>query len=120
MSKAFDWAQIGLKDTDRLNLHGLRRTAATLMLTAGQPVHEVARYLGHSPQVLLTSYSHVLRGRQEHVASTTSALLNPQRSSEAESERSFRGANDEIGPKAAQNPSTFAASCGIRWATNRD
>ena len=46
-----------------------------------------------------------------------SALLNPQRSSEAESERSFRGANDDlaqIGPKAAQNPSTFAASCGIR------
>ena len=32
VSKAFDWAQIGLKDTDRLNLHGLRRTAATLML----------------------------------------------------------------------------------------
>lgn len=50
VSKAFDWAQIGMNDLDRLNLHGLRHTAATLMLTASQPVHEVARYLGHSPQ----------------------------------------------------------------------
>ena len=43
---------------------------ATLMLTAGQPVHEVARYLGPQPTALLTSDSHVLRGRQEHVGYT--------------------------------------------------
>ena len=100
MSKAFDWAQIGL-DAERLNLHGLRHTAATLMLTAGQPVHEVARYLGHSPQVLLTSYSHVLRGRQEQVASTMSAVLKPAPSSNSERETSNRGAIDTVGPKLA-------------------
>jgi hypothetical protein len=72
------------------------------MLTAGQPVHEVSRYLGHRPQVLLISYSHVLRGRHEHVASSMSALLDPPRASEAKSERSLRRANDEIGPRAPE------------------
>jgi hypothetical protein len=71
------------------------------MLTAGQPVHEVARYLGHSPQVLLTSYSHVLRGRQEHVASTMSALLKP--SSETKSETSGHGAIERIGTTLVPN-----------------
>ena len=71
------------------------------MLTAGQPVHEVARYLGHSPQVLLTSYSHVLRGRQEHVASTMPALLDPRQNSEAEAKSPVREANDQIGPRLA-------------------
>src|SRR5678816_449023 len=67
--------------------------------------NEVAWYLGHSTQVLLTSYSHVLRGRQEHVASTMSALLNPRPSSEARSERSHRGdkLRDSLGDQPGLN-----------------
>ena len=80
------------------------------MLTAGQPVNEVARYLGHRPQVLLP-YSHVLRGRHEHVASTISAILDPPRASEAKSERSLRAANDEIGPRA---PEPEPRCCNVR------
>jgi hypothetical protein len=38
----------------------LRHTLATLMIYEGRPIMEVAAILGHSPQVCLSTYAHVL------------------------------------------------------------
>lgn len=47
-------------------LHGLRHTHATLLLSAGVPVHIVAKRLGHStPVITMTTYAHVLPRAQE-------------------------------------------------------
>ena len=61
-----------------VRLHGLRHTAATLML--GQGVHPkiVQERLGHS-QISLTldTYSHVLPGMQDEAARRMDGLLAP-------------------------------------------
>jgi integrase len=45
-----------------LTLHGLRHTAATLMLTAGMPMHDVSAILGHSnPTTTAQIYAQTLR-----------------------------------------------------------
>jgi len=50
----------------RISLHGCRHTCATNMLKAGQPVHVVSRFLGHSNvQITLDTYGHVLPGQNE-------------------------------------------------------
>jgi integrase len=50
----------------RISLHGCRHTCATLMLKAGQPIHVVSRWLGHSSvQITLDTYAHVLPGQDE-------------------------------------------------------
>lgn len=41
-------------------LHTLRHTAATLMLTAGVPLHVVAARLGDDPKTVLSTYAHLL------------------------------------------------------------
>lgn len=61
-SKAFSRA---VKDAGAptLTLHGLRHTAATLLLRDGASVHLVARMLGHKdPSVTLKVYSHAIPG----------------------------------------------------------
>jgi integrase len=44
---------------DRIRLHDVRHSVATILLEAGQPVHVVARVLGHDPAVLMAVYAHV-------------------------------------------------------------
>lgn len=44
----------------RTRLHDLRHTAASLMLASGIAPYRVAEYLGHSQQVLTTTYAHVM------------------------------------------------------------
>ena len=70
-------------------------SAAALTLTAGQLVHEIARTWAQPTRP-------GARRRLQCDASTMSAFLNPWHSSGAESERSFRGANDRIGPRALE------------------
>lgn len=49
-----------------ISLHGCRHTCATNMLKAGEPVHVVSRFLGHSNvQITLDTYAHVLPGQDE-------------------------------------------------------
>ena len=44
-----------------------RHTGATKMLAAGEPVHVVAQFLGHSKvQTTLDTYTHVLPAQGEH------------------------------------------------------
>jgi integrase len=44
----------------RTRQHDLRHTAASLMLATGIPPYRAAEYLGHSLQVLTTTYAHIL------------------------------------------------------------
>lgn len=46
----------------RWSTYDLRHAAATTWLAAGVPIGEVARRLGHSPEVLLSTYAGVLLG----------------------------------------------------------
>ena len=53
----------------RVRLHDLRHLHATWLLTAGQPVHEVARRLGHRDAVVtLSTYAHIVGGRDSVLA----------------------------------------------------
>lgn len=45
-----------------VHFHALRHFFASSLLSAGVPVHEVASVLGHSSQMLLSTYAHVLPG----------------------------------------------------------
>ena len=53
-------------------LKTLRHTNASLRLQAGQSVPYVANQLGHSPEILLSTYAHVIRG----MGSTQAELLD--------------------------------------------
>lgn len=59
-TKAFA-AAVRTADVDRITLHGLRHTAATLLLRDGAPITAVSKMLGHKDvSVTLDVYSHVL------------------------------------------------------------
>ena len=45
-----------------VHFHALRHFFASSLLSAGVPVHEVSAVLGHSSQMLLSTYAHVLPG----------------------------------------------------------
>lgn len=61
-SKAFARA-VKAAGVPTLTLHGLRHTAATLLLRDGASVHLVARMLGHKdPSITLKVYSHAIPG----------------------------------------------------------
>ena len=59
----------------RVKFHGTRHTVATLLLQAGVPPVDVAARLGHSVQMLLSTYSHALPGQQQVAAAKLAALL---------------------------------------------
>lgn len=52
----------------RVHMHALRHVFASGLLTTGVPVQDVAKALGHSIEVLLRTYAHVLEGHSERVA----------------------------------------------------
>jgi integrase len=56
-------------------LHTLRHTAATLMLTNGQPLHVVAARLGDRPETILRVYAHLLPRSDEGAAAGMAELL---------------------------------------------
>lgn len=61
----------------RITVHGLRHTCATLMLSAGVPVHVVQRQLGHkNAEMTLNVYSHVLPSMGDDAASRLAVLLH--------------------------------------------
>jgi integrase len=68
---------IGKAGVKRISVHGLRHTAATLMLNDGQPVHVVAARLGHSEtSTTWNVYSHVLRDTHKSAAEALGKLLH--------------------------------------------
>jgi integrase len=59
-----------------IRLHDLRHTHATILLTAGVPVHVVSARLGHASAVVtMTVYAHVLPGSQRDAADRFAALV---------------------------------------------
>jgi integrase len=59
-----------------IKFHGLRHTCATLLLSAGEPVHVVSERLGHaSAMMTLNVYSHVVGNMQKRAASRVGGLL---------------------------------------------
>jgi integrase len=52
-------------------------TCATLLLTAGEPVHVVSQRLGHARvEITLNTYAHVLPDMQKQAAATMGAILH--------------------------------------------
>ena len=61
---------------ERVRLHDLRHTHATLLLKAGVPIKVVSERLGHStPAFTMATYQHVLPGMQREAAETFESLL---------------------------------------------
>lgn len=52
----------------RVHMHSLRHFFASGLLTEGVPVQDVAAVMGHSVEVLLQTYTHVLTGHSERVS----------------------------------------------------
>jgi hypothetical protein len=60
-------------------LHDLRHVHATMLLTAGVPVHVVAERLGHAdPAITLRVYAHVIRKSADGVAATFAAAVSAE------------------------------------------
>lgn len=57
------------------SLHVLRHTAATLALTAGVPLHVVAARLGDKPEIVLSTYAHLLPQSDAQAADAVAAAL---------------------------------------------
>jgi len=59
-----------------IRLHDTRHTHATILLTAGVPVHVVSQRLGHASAVVtMTVYAHVLPGSQREAADRFARLI---------------------------------------------
>lgn len=75
-SKAFTRAVAGAEGVPTITLHGLRHTAATLLLRDGASVHLVARLLGHKdPSVTLKVYSHAIPGDDSALTDQLAQLI---------------------------------------------
>jgi integrase len=74
-SKAFARA-VSSTGAPTLTLHGLRHTAATLLLRDGASVHLVARMLGHKdPTITLQVYSHAIPGDSSALADQLERII---------------------------------------------
>jgi integrase len=68
--------ELGNDALPRIRLHDLRHSHATILLTAGVPVHVVSQRLGHTSAVVtMTVYAHVLPGSQRDAADRFAALV---------------------------------------------
>lgn len=64
-------------EVPRIKFHGLRHTCATLLLNAGEPVHNVSKRLGHkSVMMTMEVYAHLLDGSGQQMAATMGAILH--------------------------------------------
>ncbi|MGI8761747.1 MAG: tyrosine-type recombinase/integrase [Jatrophihabitantaceae bacterium] len=76
--RATDWAkstaEVGLAG---LRIHDLRHTAASLMISSGADVLQVAKVLGHSsPTITLSVYGHLFKDHLDDVSRRLDDLLN--------------------------------------------
>jgi integrase len=66
--------QAGIKH--HVTFHGLRHTCATLLLSSGEPVHEVSKRLGHAhASMTLDIYAHSMPSNQQGMARRFGTLL---------------------------------------------
>jgi integrase len=57
----------GLKDC---TLHSLRHSHATILMNDGVPVRAIAERLGNTPEMIHTTYGHVLREMEDKIIDT--------------------------------------------------
>ena len=68
--------QLGQAAPPAIRLHDLRHTHATILLTAGVPVHVVSQRLGHTSAVItLQVYAHVVPGSQRDAADLFARII---------------------------------------------
>jgi integrase len=66
--------RLGIAD---LGFHSLRHTHASALLRAREPITAVSKRLGHKDaSITLSIYSHVMKGMDEELASTTDQIMN--------------------------------------------
>lgn len=53
---------------EHVHFHALRHFFISTILTTGVPVHEAARIAGHTPEMMLKTYAHVIRGMNDRLA----------------------------------------------------
>ena len=65
-------------EVKKLDMHALRHTFASLLLSQGAPITEVSSYLGHAdPQITLKVYSHwIPRTKTDSISRLTGMILN--------------------------------------------
>jgi integrase len=77
ISKAFEWA-VKRSGQQRIRLHDLRHTFATIALGAGVHPKIVSERLGHATiTITLDTYSHAIPALSEEAAATVAALVVP-------------------------------------------
>ncbi|MFC7364493.1 MULTISPECIES: tyrosine-type recombinase/integrase [Bhargavaea] len=59
-----------------ITLHGLRHTHATLLLTQGLPVHDVAERLGNTAEMIMKIYGHAIDDLKEESVTLFANALN--------------------------------------------
>ena len=66
-------------EVKKLDMHALRHTFASLLLSQGTPITEVSSYLGHAdPQITLKVYSHwIPRTKTDSISRLAGMVLNP-------------------------------------------
>lgn len=62
-------------DVEYRCFHTCRHTVASTLLGKNLPIPAIARYLGHTPQVLLSTYSHLLPDQMDAVAAAMDSAL---------------------------------------------
>lgn len=65
----------------KLDMHALRHTFASLLLSQGAPITEVSSYLGHAdPQITLKVYSHwIPRTKTDSISRLPGMILNAKK-----------------------------------------
>ena len=65
-------------EVKKLNMHALRHTFASLLLSQGTPIPEVSAYLGHAdPQITLKVYSHAIpKAKTDSLSRLIGLVLN--------------------------------------------
>lgn len=73
-------------EVKKLDMHALRHTFASLLLSQGTPITEVSSYLGHAdPQITLKVYSHwIPRTKTDSISRLTGMVLNPNASQDSD------------------------------------
>lgn len=76
VSRTFD-RLVRASGVERIPLHGLRHTAATLLLANGVPVEVVSKRLGHATVgITLETYRHVMPNEEDRAAATMGQLVH--------------------------------------------
>jgi integrase len=70
------WRQVQADAGVHVRFHDLRHYCASVLLSAGVPIPQVAAMLGHTPAVLLKTYAHVIPGDDDRARAAISKAFS--------------------------------------------